>query len=358
MGAMHLVPGKWGLGCAGYKSDDAGSISALTVGNEARGAGVHRGRRIGFGRQRLALTALAAVVIVALAAVALLVVVHGETPGAPVESVLTVADLHAIALEAGVPDQAVIPLGDDTAVAARWRSGQVELVRAKYARVWQIRVLGSVAALRPPGSNSAVVANLTCIDPSFINGPAFIYGSLIENGETSLRIHTPYLTDDAVLNDGTYLFVIPAEPGEAFWIDGPNDQGAPSPWPTAAGVSEPAHPGAYFVGTVAPPVTCLGFGGSIPLRTLATDNGGCRGVGLDATLAGAADDPRVAWLVAAGGGQADIIWPPGFTARFDPELEILNQSGAVVYKAGDKITSGCAAPADSRGQVLVIREGY
>jgi hypothetical protein len=93
---------------------------------------VRRPIRIGFGRRRLALAALAAAVVVALAGVALLVVVHGETAGAPVESVLTVADLHAIAMEAGVPEQAVIPVGDDTAVAARWRSGRVELIRAKY----------------------------------------------------------------------------------------------------------------------------------------------------------------------------------------------------------------------------------
>jgi hypothetical protein len=212
-------------------------------------------------RPRVALAALAAVVVVAVAGVALLDSVRIGSSGAPVASVLTVADFRAIALEAGVPDQAVIPVGDDTAVAARWRSGQVELVRASYAGAWQVTVIGSVAAPRSPGSASAVVANLTCIDPSFINGPAFIYGSLIENGETTLRIYTPYVTDDAVLNSGTYLFVIPAQPGEAFWIDGPNEPGAPSPWPTAPGLSEPAHPAAYFAGSIARPIPCRGFGG-------------------------------------------------------------------------------------------------
>ena len=146
-------------------------------------------------------------------------------------------------------------------MAARWRSGQVELVRASYAGSWQIRVIGSVAAPRPPGSASAVMANLTCTDPSFINGPALIYGSLIENGETTLRVHTPYVTDDAELIIGTYLFVIPAQPGEAFWIDGPNEPGAPSPWPTAQGLGEPAHSAAYFAGSIAKPIPCPGFGG-------------------------------------------------------------------------------------------------
>jgi hypothetical protein len=124
-----------------------------------------------------------------------------------------------------------------------------------------------VAAPRPPTSASAVVANMTCIDPSTINGPAFVYGSLVENNETTLRIHTPYLTDDAALNNGTYLFVIPAQPGETYWIDGPNDPGAPSPWPTAPGVTEPLYPGAYFQGTIAPPIACPGFGGFPPTPT-------------------------------------------------------------------------------------------
>lgn len=278
--------------------------------------------------------------------------------GAPTMSVLTVIDIHQIAVKAGVPDEAVIPLGDDTAVAARWRAGRVELVRASYAGSWSVAVIGSVDAPRVAASASAAIANTTCIDPSTINGPAFIYGSLLEDDETRLRIHTVDGADDTMLNSGTFLFVIPAQPGKAFWIDGPNDPGAPSPWPTAAGVSEPAHPGAYFAGTVAPPLPCPGFGGFSGLRTLATDDGGCRGVGFDATLVGDSNDPRVAWLATAGGNSADIIWPPGFSARFDPALKVLDASGTVVYKAGDKITGGCTAPADSLGEVLVIRPGY
>lgn len=198
-----------------------------------------------------------------LAAALLCVLLAGcaPAPGAPTASVLSVRDLHMIATEAGVPDQAVIPVGDDTAVTVRWRNGQVELLRAKLVGTWTLTVIGSVAAPRPSTGASAVVANMTCIDPNFINGPAFVYGSLVENNETTLRIHTIYLTDDVRLNDGTYLFVIPAQPDEAFWIDGPNDPGAPSPWPTAAGLGVPAHAGAYFVGTIARPIACPGFGG-------------------------------------------------------------------------------------------------
>jgi hypothetical protein len=155
--------------------------------------------------------------------------------GAPTMSVLTVIDLHEIALKAGVPDAAVMPLGDDTAVAVRWRSGRVELLRASYAGSWNLTVISFFDSPRPSGSASAVVANTTCIDPNTINGPSFIFGSLIENNETILRVHTPYVTDDAALVDGTFLFVIPSQPGETFWIDGPNDPGAPSPVALADG---------------------------------------------------------------------------------------------------------------------------
>lgn len=34
------------------------------------------------------------------------------------------------------------------------------------------------------------------------------------------------------------------------------------------------------------------------------------------------------------GHRIDFIWPAGFTARFDPDLEILDPSGAVVARAG------------------------
>ena len=83
--------------------------------------------------------------------------------------------------------------------------------------------------------------------------------------------------------------------------------------------------------------------GRLALPTLSSDGGGCRGVGVTAVLAGDATDPRVAWLVGPAGGRQDIIWPPGFTARFAPRLEILDGAGAVVLRAGDKIEGGCVA---------------
>ena len=93
---------------------------------------------------------------------------------------------------------------------------------------------------------------------------------------------------------------------------------------------------------------------TLPLPTLASYNGGCRDVGLDATLAGSRTDPRVAWLLGPGGSRHEIIWPPGFTARFDPNLAVLDADGVVVYRAGDRIEGGCVAgTADDPGLLLI-----
>lgn len=96
------------------------------------------------------------------------------------------------------------------------------------------------------------------------------------------------------------------------------------------------------------------------LPTLTSDNGACREIGLmGATLAGSPADPRVAWLEFGDEGRREILWPPGFTAQFTPELEILDASRTVVFRAGDAISGGCTAgPADDPGQLLVIRPGY
>ncbi len=94
---------------------------------------------------------------------------------------------------------------------------------------------------------------------------------------------------------------------------------------------------------------------SVALPTLTTFTGACRGVGLDATLTGDPMDPRVTWLLDEGGRRQDIVWPPGFTARFTPELEVLDASGAIVFSDGDEIDGGCTAGgADDPGAILLI----
>ena len=78
------------------------------------------------------------------------------------------------------------------------------------------------------------------------------------------------------------------------------------------------------------------------LPTVPSADGACAGIGLmDTTLAGSPTDPRLAWLVQPGGKRLDVVWPPGFTARFVPALEILDAAGDVLLRAGDTVAGGC-----------------
>jgi hypothetical protein len=67
----------------------------------------------------------------------------------------------------------------------------------------------------------------------------------------------------------------------------------------------------------------------------------CGGVGLSAVLHGDTADPHVAWLVSDLGTRIDVIWPPGYRARFSPNLEVLDGSGIIVIRTGDPVTGGC-----------------
>ena len=80
----------------------------------------------------------------------------------------------------------------------------------------------------------------------------------------------------------------------------------------------------------------------------------CAGVGLDAArLTGDPNDPRVAWLATPGGGRQDVVFPPGYQARFVPALEVLDASGAVVARDGDVVDGGCVTGADGGGPLLI-----
>jgi hypothetical protein len=82
----------------------------------------------------------------------------------------------------------------------------------------------------------------------------------------------------------------------------------------------------------------------------------CQSVGGGgAKLKGDPNDARVAW-VEGSGNRGEIVWPPGFTARFAPDLEVLDASGKVVYREGDEITEGCAVgpPDDPPSLILIL----
>ena len=82
------------------------------------------------------------------------------------------------------------------------------------------------------------------------------------------------------------------------------------------------------------------------LYALPTSNylagGTCGGVGLDAVLRGSPTDPRIAWLEQSfDKARAEVTWPAGYRARFDPKLEILDENGNVVLRDGDAVTGAC-----------------
>lgn len=100
----------------------------------------------------------------------------------------------------------------------------------------------------------------------------------------------------------------------------------------------------------APSPAPTGEPGTFALPTLDTRAfQACAGVGTEAALAGDANDPRVAWLV-SGGKRVDVVFPYGSRARFVPGLEVVNASGVVVARGGDRIDGGCV----TGGPLLIL----
>ncbi|HJP87449.1 MAG TPA: hypothetical protein VJ850_00215 [Candidatus Limnocylindrales bacterium] len=83
--------------------------------------------------------------------------------------------------------------------------------------------------------------------------------------------------------------------------------------------------------------------GAVALETIADWDGFCAmGVGVDLTLHGSAADPRRAWGVdASTGHRSELVWPDGYVARFDPALEVLDATGAVIAREGDLLVGTC-----------------
>jgi len=70
--------------------------------------------------------------------------------------------------------------------------------------------------------------------------------------------------------------------------------------------------------------------------------GGCLGTGTDAVLHGSPSDPRVTWAtIPRTGVRVDVVWPVGYSARFVPALELLDEQGHVVGREGDLIIGWC-----------------
>ncbi len=69
----------------------------------------------------------------------------------------------------------------------------------------------------------------------------------------------------------------------------------------------------------------------------------CAVAAIDATIHGGALDPATVWLVDTGSGQRlDAFWPDGYAARFDPQLAVIDNSGTIVLREGDRVTRACS----------------
>jgi hypothetical protein len=58
-------------------------------------------------------------------------------------------------------------------------------------------------------------------------------------------------------------------------------------------------------------------------------------------LHGSATDPRLVWMTWPDNGRIELAWPVGYSARFTPQLELLDDSGHVVGREGTYVTGGC-----------------
>ena len=83
----------------------------------------------------------------------------------------------------------------------------------------------------------------------------------------------------------------------------------------------------------------------LPLPTAPADLQLCLGLGhAGATLHGDPERPGLTWLDVGGGQEREVLWPPGYTARFTPKLEVLDAAGRTVLTEGAILTGMCAGP--------------
>lgn len=73
----------------------------------------------------------------------------------------------------------------------------------------------------------------------------------------------------------------------------------------------------------------------------------CSGGGMtDVRLRGSASDARLVWAMSDRGRRMELAWPNGFSARFVPSLEVLDDHGDVFAREGDPVTDGCLTAED------------
>jgi hypothetical protein len=74
----------------------------------------------------------------------------------------------------------------------------------------------------------------------------------------------------------------------------------------------------------------------------------CAGGGTTAQirLHGSSSDSRLAWLTLPDGALRQLSWPPGTSARFAPDLEVIGPDGRVIAREGSVITGTCTIAPD------------
>jgi hypothetical protein len=75
------------------------------------------------------------------------------------------------------------------------------------------------------------------------------------------------------------------------------------------------------------------------LLTWTSENAACGGPGAYpiGSLEGSADNPDRVWVATPDGRRVFLIWPHGFTVRFEPDAVLYGPSGVVIARAGDSI---------------------
>lgn len=81
----------------------------------------------------------------------------------------------------------------------------------------------------------------------------------------------------------------------------------------------------------------------------------CLGTGTDAVIHGSPADPRLTWVTSSEGTRTEIVWPVGYTARFVPALEVLDQDGKVVAREGDHLTGWCRTTDTPVGKPMAVQ---
>lgn len=80
----------------------------------------------------------------------------------------------------------------------------------------------------------------------------------------------------------------------------------------------------------------------------------CDAIGVDnpviGRLEGDPEDPQEpVWLTRADGTRLSVVWPVGFSVRFEPEATLYDEQGRVVARAGESVELGQVSVTKAKG---------